>query len=242
MSPAVWITPDNDRLETVLGTVGIAQVDLGGTPRGAVLVLSADGDVAYDVAVILNELAVHGYESVAADMATVQGTDDALVDVVAELVNHIGKRGWQSDQVGVIGYGRGGRLALLASSQLGLGAAVSISPSPLFTSDDRISPDISQFAATVRTPWLGMYGANDPALPDTACVEMDRMLRRIAPAYTQIVQYPGVGGNFYRKSNESLELAASYDYWQRTVEWLNQYVVPRPTPLAEAWRRRQSAS
>ncbi len=242
MSPAVWITPESDRLETVLGTVAIAQIDLGGVPRGAVLVLSADGDFGSEIAPILNELAVHGYESIASDMAPVQGTDDALIEVVGELVHHIGKRGWQSEQIGVIGYGRGGRLALLASSQLGLGAAVSISPGPVFTSDGRLSPEITQLAATVRTPWLGMYGARDPAMPDAACVEMDRTLRRVAPAYTQIVQYPGVGGNFYRKSSESLEIAASYDYWQRTIEWLNHYVAPRPTPLAEAWRHRQSPS
>ena len=242
MSPAVWITPESDHLETVLGTVAIAQVDLGGVPRGAVLVISADGDVEYEVAQILNDLAVHGYETIAADLTPMQGTDDALIEVVAELVRHLGKRGWQSDQIGVIGYGRGGRLALLASSQVGLGAAVSISPSSLFTSDGRLSAEFTQLAATVRTPWLGMYGARDPAMPDAACVEMDRTLRRVAPAYTQLVQYPGVGGNFYRKSSESLEIAASYDYWQRTVEWLNHYVVPRPTPLAEAWRHRQSAS
>ena len=242
MTPAVWITPRRDRLATVLGTVDIAQVDLGGIPRGAVLVMSADRDFEGEAAPILNDLAVHGYESVAADMTATEGTDAALIEVVAELVHHLGMRGWQSEQIGVIGYGRSGRLALLACSHFGLGAAVSISPSQLFTSDDHRSPDISELASRVRTPWLGMYGDNDPAVTESACVELDRALRHYAPAYTQVVRYAGVGGDFYRKSSESLEIAASYDHWQRTVEWLNLHVAPRLTPLAEAWRQRRAAS
>ena len=87
-----------------------------------------------------------------------------------------------------------------------------------------------------------MYGENDPAVPDTACAELDRALRLDAPAYTQLVRYRGVGGDFYRKSTEPLEIAASYDYWQRTIEWLNLRVAPRLTPLAEAWRHRQAVS
>jgi carboxymethylenebutenolidase len=242
MTPAVWITPRRDGLATVLGTVDIAQVDLGGIPRGAVLVMSADGAFEHEAAPILNDLAVHGYESVAADMTATEGTDDALMQVVAELLQHVGKRGWQSEQIGVIGYGRGGRLALLACSHFGLGAAVSISPRHLFTSDDHLSPEITELASTVRTPWLGMYGENDPAVPDTAYAELDRALRLDSPAYTQLVRYPGVGGDFYRKSSESHEIAASYDYWQRTIEWLNLRVAPRLTPLAQAWRHRQAAS
>ena len=230
MTLAVRINPRRDRLATVLGTVDIAQVDLGGIPRGAVLVMSADGNFEHDAAQVLNDLAMHGYESVAADLTTTEGTDDALMEVVAEFVRHVSTRGWQSEQIGVIGYGRGGRLALLACSRFGLGAAVSISPSHLTTSDDHLSPEITELASTVRTPWLGMYGGNDPAVPDTACIELDRTLRLHAPAYTQLVRYPGVGGDFYRKSSESLEIAASYDYWQRTTEWLNLRVAPPHAP------------
>ena len=50
MTPAVRISPRRDGLATVLGTVDIAQVDLGGIPRGAVLVLSADGDFEHEAA------------------------------------------------------------------------------------------------------------------------------------------------------------------------------------------------
>ena len=242
MTPAVRINPRRDGLATVLGTLDIAQVDLGGIPRGAVLVLSADGDFEHEAAQILNDLAVHGYESVAADLTTAEGADDALMEVVAELVHHMGTRGWQGEQTGVIGYGRGGRLALLTCSRFGLGAAVSISPSHLSTSGDHLSPEIAGLASTIRTPWLGMYGEKDPAVPDTACTELDRALRLDAPAYTQLVCYRGVGGDFYRKSTEPLEIAASYDYWQRTIEWLNLRVAPRLTPLAEAWRHRQAVS
>ncbi|MEO7944447.1 MAG: dienelactone hydrolase family protein, partial [Marmoricola sp.] len=134
-----------------------------------------------------------------------------------------------------------GRLALLASARFGLGAAVSVSPTAMTAGDEHLSPAICALASEVRTPWLGMLGEDDPAAPATACDELDTALRVDSPVYTQLVRYPGVGDDFYRPSSESLEIAASYDYWQRTIEWLNLRVQPRLTPLAIAWNERQAA-
>jgi carboxymethylenebutenolidase len=55
-----------------------------------------------------------------------------------------------------------------------------------------------------------------------------------------VVTYPGVSRTYYRDSYEAAAHAAAFDTWQRVVEWLNRRVVPRSTPLAEAWRARQS--
>lgn len=242
MTPRVWINPRRDTVATAIGTVNITQVDLGGIPRGAVLVLTAGSDFGHHVATLLNELAEHGYESVAADMTSAGRNDDTIRTALAELLTHVGKRGWHREQTGVIGYGCAGRLALLAASQFTLGAAVSVSPRNLFGTADQLFNETTALASRIRTPWLVMFGENDPWAPDAARRELERTLRSAAPAYTQIVCYPGVGGDFYRKSRESFEIAASYDCRQRILEWLNLRVAPRLTPRARAWRQRQAAS
>ncbi|MEO5663238.1 MAG: dienelactone hydrolase family protein [Nocardioides sp.] len=242
MTSAVRIRPRVDAVDSELGRVPIAQLDLGGIPRGAALLLCSGGDFEADSAQHLNDLAAHGYEGVAADLDAINGTDEQLVDVVGTLLTHLRRRDWQGEQVGLIGYGLGGRLALLASARYGLGATVSVSPTAMTAGDEHLSPAIGALAPAVRTPWLGMLGEDDRAVPATACDELAAALRLDSPAYTQLVRYPGVGGDFYRASSESIEIAASYDYWQRTIEWLNLRVQPRLTPLAIAWHERRATS
>ena len=66
------------------------------------------------------------------------------------------------------------------------------------------------------------------------------MLDQTSPVYTQLVTYPGVSGTFYQESAESLAHAASFDAWQRALEWFNLRVVPRPSQLAELWERKKA--
>ena len=61
-------------------------------------------------------------------------------------------------------------------------------------------------------------------------------------SYSQVVTYPGVGEDFHRRSENGISFAASYDGWQRTVEWLLARVASRLTPLAQAWRDREAAA
>lgn len=242
MTSAIRIRPRVDTVDSGLGRVPIAQLDLGGIPRGAVLMLSAGGDFEADAAQHLNELATHGYEGIAADLDAIEGTDEQVVEVVGSLLSHLRRRDWEDEQVGIIGYGRGGHLALLSSARFGLGAAVSVSPAAMTAGDDHLSAAMAALASRIRTPWLGMFGEYDPAFPATAYDELDTTLRDDSPVFTQLVCYPGVGADFHRPSSESIEIAASYDYWQRTVEWLNLRVQPRLTPLAIAWNERRALS
>ena len=243
MSSAVHISPRADVVDSPLGPVPIAQIDLGGVPRGAVVVLlDADQDFTTDAAQQLNDLAAHGYEGIAADLGAVDGSDEQLLGVVESLVEHLGRRDWHGDQIGMIGYGLGGRVALLTSARLGLGAAVGVSPSALVTEDGRLEPAVISLAPAIRTPWLGLLGEEDASAPAAACERLATVLEVEAPVYTQVVRYPGVGDTFYHPASESVEIAASYDYWQRTIEWLNLRVQPRLTPLAIAWHERLAAS
>jgi carboxymethylenebutenolidase len=232
---AVHIEPDTS--EVVLGssTVPARTLWLGGIPRGAVLLLLDAETTDFDPAEAMNELAAHGYESLAAvDRTDVD--DVSRLGLVDSLATRLGERGWTGEQIGLVGFGSGGRTALLAAAARTFGGAVSVAPrgiSTLLGEPERLGA-----GAGLRTPWLGMFGTDDAPTTRDA---LSAALGPDSPVYTELVHYPGVSGDFYRDSHRPLAHAAAFDSWQRIVEWLNARVVPRPTPLAEAWRARQLA-
>jgi carboxymethylenebutenolidase len=83
-----------------------------------------------------------------------------------------------------------------------------------------------------------MFAERDERTGPAVAGRLASSLDELSPVYTQLVVYHGVSGGFCRDSAEAVAHAAAFDCWQRIVEWLNLRVVPRLTPLAEAWRRR----
>jgi len=238
---AVHIEPQRSELISDGRCIPVASVLLGGIPRGAVIVLSGAGASAHDAADTMNRLAEHGYESVAADLDSVipdqAGSDHAagLADVEA-LTGMLAERGWSREQTGLVGYGYGGRIALVASAAAVFGAAVSIEPTGV--EELAASPDRIGGGRGVLTPWLGMFSVMEEDDRTQSLRTLGHWLWACSAAYTQIVTYPGVTPAFYQDSREAIGHAAAFDSWQRVIEWLNLRVVPRPTPLAEAWRAR----
>jgi len=232
----VRIQPNFVVLESDGCPMRVATLLLGGVPRGAVVLLRSAATGWTDVFEAMNGLAEHGYESVAADLAAdgASGDDDALRSV-ALLVELFGRRGWTSEQLGLVGYGYGARVALLAAATTTLGAAVSVDP-------DGVADIVARFAPgdlALCTPWLGMFGWEEPATPVPVVSRLGHAVANSSSVFTQLVSYPGVAGHFYQDAREAVAHAAAFDSWQRIVEWLDARVVPRPTPLAEAWRLRQ---
>jgi carboxymethylenebutenolidase len=244
MSTAVpRITPTQTDVAVKGGALRIEQINLCGVPRGAVILLGETGRMGDQTVELMNGLAEHGYESVAADLTAIDRNlddEDALAGL-RDLVAHLGTRDWVEQQIGVVGYGFGGRVALRAAADLDLGAAVSISPDGV-TSGGAGRPALVDSVRPVSTPWLGMFGAEDEGAPGEAVDRLAELLTDPSPAYTELVTYPGVDGDFFHDSAEALGHAAMFDSWQRVLEWLNLRVVPRPTPYAEIWSLKQAMS
>jgi carboxymethylenebutenolidase len=224
------------------GVVRTAEIRLGGVPRGAVLVACDAGEPAGDAAHVMNGLAAHGYVSVAADLFSADATDAGVLEKVSTLLGNLEGQGWSAEQIGVVGYGFGGRVALLAAAEFGVGAALSVSPAGVAEPLSGGMPAFAEALRPLRAPWLGMFGGRDPGAPPAVVREMGRFLDSRSPVYTELVCYPGVTGSFYRDGPGPVGHAASFDCWQRTVEWLDLRVVPRLTPLAAAWRSRQAVT
>ena len=241
MTATVRITPQRERIVREGGKLDLAEIHLGGVPRGAVIVLCSEEQAEGDDEHVLNQLAAHGYEGLA---ATVRGSDWTLdrLKYVESLLERLAVRGWRPEQIGVIGYGIQSAAALQVSAGWGFGAAVAVSPTEMPAEAAHLARVLSDVVPRVDTPLLIMTGAQDPAFPPTTITTLEGVLRSRAQAYTEVVSYPGVTAHFYQRSTESLELAASFDYWQRTIEWLDARVEPRLTPLALAWRERRASA
>ncbi|MCJ0949860.1 dienelactone hydrolase family protein (plasmid) [Rhodococcus erythropolis] len=245
MSTAVpMITPTYTDVTAVGGVWQIAQINLPGTPRGAVILLCEPDGLGDQSVELMNRLAEHGYESLAANVTAIDPellSDDRALAVLRAFVAHLGARGWREEQIGVVGYGFGGRIALRAAADLDLGAAISVSPVGM-TRGNCVRPALLHAARPVSTPWLGMFGADDEAAPAEAVRLLAERLTDPSPAYTQLVTYPGVDGDFFRESADALGHAAMFDSWQRIIEWFNLRVVPRSSPYAEIWSLKEAMS
>ncbi|MEU3269310.1 hypothetical protein ABZ639_00605 [Saccharomonospora sp. NPDC006951] len=233
MSTDVRIEPEVSTAVVAGVPVPVSTVYLGGVPRGAAVIVAGPAGLdAAESADLMNALARHGYESVLADPPDRAMDDDFGRVLIGHLVDSIAARGWPDEQIGLVGYGRGARAVLIAGSERTFGAAISV-PRDAWT---LLGPDR---VVSLRTPWLAMAGLGARGeLAGPLSGYREEVANRSA-AHTSVVGYPGTA-HCLHDSAEALVHAAVFDSWQRTAEWLDAYVVPRPTPLAEEWRRRKS--
>lgn len=222
MNDAIMIDPTRSTIPTGDGPLPALEIALPGTPHGIVVLLCDAGTPETDVATRMNHLAADGYDTLAVELG------ERALDAAPALLQRAAERSWEAEQVAVVGIGTGGRAALAVALEHELAAAVSFS-APLHGSP---LPD-----RPVRTPWLGMFGADDTAAPAEAVGRLHSIVDA-SDIFTEVVRYPHVGPGFHARGDDGVHYSASYDGWQRTVEWLDARVAPRLSPLAIAWRRR----
>lgn len=222
MSDVTIIQPTRVQLSE---EVPALEIRLGGTPRGVVILLADETAPEIEIVESMNTFAAEGFESIAPTSAPGFAS---LAEARAR------SNGWDGDQIGVVGIGGGATSAFALARERQLGAVVSLSP-------DLDLVEIGN-APGLRTPWLGMFGADADDITAAEIARLRRVLDGASDVYGQVVVYPGVGADFHRRPVDGVTFAASYDGWQRTVEWLLARVAPRLTPLAIAWRERQAAA
>ena len=123
------------------------------------------------------------------------------------------------EQVGIMGFCMGGGLVLQAVRADGeaeagrYGAAVAFYGTPL-------NPDE---AAQVKTPVLGLYGADDGGIPATA-VNMMADALTAAGVENEVHIYEGAPHSVFNDTRESYRPEAAADAWQRTLDWFGKYL------------------
>lgn len=151
-----------------------------------------------------------------------EGLSDAalLVDVDATLERLRGA-GFTDEKVGIVGFCMGGRVTFLVALERALGAAVGFYGGGIVTGRFPQFPPLVERAATLRTPWLGLFGDLDSSIP-VEDVEALRKALTDATVETDVVRYPDAEHGFHCDARPSFNAEASADAWSRTLRWFDR--------------------
>jgi carboxymethylenebutenolidase len=145
-------------------------------------------------------------------------TDDGILVDVDATTAHLVDRGFGLEHVGLVGFCFGGRVSFLVAVRRALGAAVGFYGGGIAAAGGLPFPPLIEEAATLRTPWLGVFGDQDRGIPVEA-VEQLREALKAAPVDTEIVRYPEAEHGFFCDARPSYHAESARDAWPRALAW-----------------------
>ena len=208
-------------------------------PLGAVVVIQEAFGVNPHIEDIARRLAAAGYHAVAPDMfhrtgpgavvdytdfAAVMdhfvgiGSDEAILADVDATLGYLHGIGFTDRNIAIVGFCFGGRVTFLVAAQRALGAAAGFYGGGIVTARFPQFPALIERAATLETPWLGLFGDLDQSIP-VEDVEQLRTALATAPVATEMVRYAGAEHGFNCDARPSFNAEAAADAWSRTLDW-----------------------
>ena len=145
-------------------------------------------------------------------------TDDGILTDVDATVEHLRAAGFADGKIGIVGFCMGGRVTFLVAAERRLGAAVGFYGGGLVTARFPQFPPLTDRAAALQTPWLGLFGDLDSSIP-VEDVEAVRKALTDASVETDVVRYPDAEHGFHCDKRPSYNAEASKDAWARTLAW-----------------------
>ena len=145
-------------------------------------------------------------------------TDDALLVDVDAAILHLTKAGYAEEAIGIVGFCMGGRVTFLVAAERALGAAVGFYGGGLVTARFPQFPPLVDRAASLKTPWLGLFGDLDTSIP-VEDVEAVRTALADAPVETDVVRYADAEHGFHCDARDAYHEDSAKDAWQRTLDW-----------------------
>ncbi|QBJ96795.1 carboxymethylenebutenolidase [Rhodococcus sp. ABRD24] len=100
-------------------------------------------------------------------------------------------RGVYADCVGVLGFDDAGTAAMLVATNRPVAAAVSVSARGIIEPLTAETPALVNAATSLKAPWLGLYGEDDPLTPREHVEQLREAVAR-ADVATNIVSYTGL--------------------------------------------------
>jgi carboxymethylenebutenolidase len=224
------------------GPMPVYEATPEGDPRAAVIVVQEAFGVNDHIEDVTRRLAREGYHAVAPhlfhragggtapydDFSKVfplfKGLDDqALLDDIDATLQALAERGFAPERIGVVGFCMGGRISFLVAARRRLGAAVGFYGGGIVTARFPQFPALVDEAATLQTPWLGLFGDTDESIPVEE-VEQLRTALEAAPVAHEVVRYPGAGHGFHNDVRPAFEPTAAADAWERTLAWFAKHL------------------
>ena len=156
------------------------------------------------------------YASVAPAMATLN--PDGLAEDLTGAATFLNVAGYPNASIGVVGYCMGGSVAFYADTLGLVGAASTFYGGGVATGRFGLAP-LVELAASLRAPWLGLYGDLDQGIPPED-VEALRTAAAGSPVATEIVRYPNANHGFNCDARPAAYNAdAAADATQRTLDF-----------------------
>ncbi len=149
--------------------------------------------------------------------------DDALLRDVDAARGALAAAGWPDDQIGIVGFCMGGRVSLLASLALPLGAGVGFYGGGIVTGRFPQFPPFVERVPELTVPWLGLFGDLDGSIP-VEDVERLRAALAASPAETEVVRYADAGHGFHCDQRPDYVEADARDAWARTLAWFARFL------------------
>ena len=211
--------------------------------KGGVIVVQEAFGVNEHIESVADRLAERGYHAVAphffhrAGGGTVpygdfekviekyQGLSDdgILIDVdAARSVLH--DAGWADPSIGIVGFCFGGRVTFLVAARRAIGAAVGYYGGGIVNARFPQFPPLVGECVTLQTPWLGLFGDQDPSIP-VDDVEQLRTALDDAPVDHDVVRYGDAGHGFNRDvSPDDYRPGAAADAWRRMLAFFEKHL------------------
>jgi carboxymethylenebutenolidase len=154
--------------------------------------------------------------------------DERLLGDVAGAARYLRSLPTASGRVGVIGFGTGGRQAVLAACNIDFGAAVDcygafvvgVGPDGAFPSQ---VTNLVDELPRLRAPLLGLFGRDD-AYPSPAHVaELDEILSEENKPH-EFHSYDHAGHDFFAVDRPSYRVAAANDGWERIAAFYTNHL------------------
>jgi carboxymethylenebutenolidase len=164
-----------------------------------------------------------GYEDIQQVMPHMQAvTESGLTNDLDATLSYLAGAGFESNQVGIVGFCLGGTVTFVAATRYPLGAAVTFYGGGI-ASGRFGTPSQIELAPNLVAPWLGLYGDRDQSIPVEE-VEALREAAAKASVPTEVVRYPDAEHGFHCDARSSFHQSSSQDAWQRTLAWFQSYL------------------
>jgi carboxymethylenebutenolidase len=232
-------------LDTPDGPMPLYEAEPDGPARGAVLVIQEAFGINDHIEDVTRRFASAGYHAVAPHLFHRTGSpafgyddftevishfmalsDQGLVSDLRVVLDHLRAAGWSDRQIGTVGFCLGGRVTFLLAGHEALGAAVGFYGGGIVTGRSDALPALLDLVPGMRTPWLGLFGDADASIPVDDVERLRDELNAASDVDTAIVRYPEAEHGFHCDVRDSFNEAAAADGWRRTLEWLDDHLVP----------------
>jgi len=129
--------------------------------------------------------------------------DDAILRDLDTTISYLNESSWYGPEVAAVGFCFGGRVTFLLAARRKLGACVGFYGGGIVTARVAQFPALVDEAATLKTPWLGLFGDQDQSIAVDDVETLRAELESKAPVPREVLRYAHAGRGFHCDHRES---------------------------------------